>query len=153
MESPVNVLKHDFGVLAREPDVAGKRQFQPAGDAIAVDGGDDWFVNVQVARDAPESRPVCDGVPEGSCGLLKIVKRIGFQVGAGAKGVVSGACQDSHAQARIVAEFLPGSDQFIICGEIQRIHGRRTVECDYRDVIMSVKADGCHTIPFALSDI
>src|SRR5581483_2112448 len=44
------------GVLGGDADVTGERDLEAAGEAVAVDGGDDRLVALEVARDAAERR-------------------------------------------------------------------------------------------------
>src|SRR5207245_11036541 len=94
-------------VRARDPEVAGERLLEPAGEAVAVDGGDHRLPDLEAPRDAgqPEIVVMAAAPP------LGLRRAHGgdqlLQAGPGREPPVAGAGQDCDPGGVVVPEARP----------------------------------------------
>ena len=86
VKAPLAVLQRELGIGGAKPQVAGQRQLEAAGDGIAVDGGEDRLVDVEATRNAAQTVALDPALAELGRRRRRKRHRVGFQIGAGAKG-------------------------------------------------------------------
>ena len=147
VEAPLRVLQGELGVRRAEAQVAGEREFKPAGNRVAVDRRQNRLVDVEVAGDAAEAGAVGEVLAKFRRGGLREIHRVGLEIGAGAKGLRAGTGDHRDPCLVVGVEVAPDRHQFIIGGEVQRIHPLRAVDGDQSDVLMAGIENVGHGLP------
>jgi hypothetical protein len=132
-------LRHaELGVLRGDADVARDRDLQPAGQAVAVDRGDDRLPALKVAGDAAERR---------ARHLTRVAPLSGHHLGhrhqvvAGGEGAFAGAGEDGDPEVGVVAEVAEGGVQLVAGLGVDGVQPVRAVDRDQRQVSLLLVED------------
>ena len=106
----------ELGVLRGHANIAGEGLFQTAAVGVAVDCGDDGFV--QVEQDGKQIRVL----------VLGPVDVVGFHVAARAERALARTGQNAHAQGRVIPKFGPNVRQRVVRFEVASIQALGPVD-------------------------
>jgi hypothetical protein len=125
----LHLLEREAGVLGGDPDVAHQRVGEAAGDAVAVDRGDDRLVDPVLAH--VEERDLADALVRAVVVPDRLHHR---EVGAGAERALAAAGEDRHVQLGVVPEVGPDLALEREHLGVVRVQLLRPVQRDQRDV-------------------
>ena len=146
MEPPFCVLQGKFRVRRAEPQVACKRQLKAARDCKTVDGCDDGFEDLHVARDAAKTWSIRVFLAEFRGRALREIHGVGLEIRARAESLVTRTRDHRNVGFVIGVELAPYLGQAIVGLEIQRVHFRGAVDGDEPYTAVDLIANVAHGV-------
>src|SRR5262245_38788875 len=133
----------------REAEVARQRLLEPARDAVAVDGRDHGFPDLESARDSAETVIVVGDRVVSTAPRERRRDHL-LQIGTGREGLLARAGEDRDPGRVVVAKPRPGFDERLVSLRIDGVHRLGPVHRDGHDPVLLLVQHGRHPHPSSL---